>query len=258
MDLPERYPVVYEHLLQFREKLEKRYDKGVNWYNLRPCVYYREFDKPKIVYIRTAVEHGFYLDTAGYYLNDSSYIISVDDKYLLCYLNSKLFKFYKINTFVAFGDAKGRGRCKLEYNKMLKVPVREINDNQKEIFEKFADYMLFLNATEDRRKTEKDLIEFIDTQVIDSLVYELYFKEKVEEEGLKTNLLGVVEPYLKDIKDLKSDEEKLKVIEEVVEGIKSERAIEREIEQIKSHEWVKVVEGKNEGQFRKRKNGDNK
>ncbi|KAF5431711.1 Type II restriction/modification system, DNA methylase subunit, partial [Candidatus Methanophagaceae archaeon] len=242
LDIPNEYSAVYTHLLGFKDRLEKRCDKGVNWYNLRACAYYQEFDKTKIVYIRTAVEHGFYLDTEGHYLNDSSYVISVDDKYLLCFLNSELFKFYKINTFVAFGDAKGRGRCKLESNKMLKVPIQNVQESQKGVFKNLADYMVFLNETEERRKTETELIEFIDKQVIDSLVYELYFKDKIEEEGLKTNLLGLVESYLKDIGDFKTEEEKLEVVKEVVERIKSDRAIKREIERIKTQEWVKMIE----------------
>jgi hypothetical protein len=102
--------------------------------------------------------------------------------------------------------------------------------------------MLFLNETEERRKTEKELIEFIDKQVIDSLVYELYFIDKFEEDGLKTNLLGAVEPYLNDIEDLEADDEMLKVIKEAVVKIKSDRAIKREIERIKTHEWVKMIE----------------
>ena len=79
--------------------------------------------------------------------------------------------------------------------------------------------------------------------ICDFLVYELYFKEKFEEEELKTNLLGFVEPYLKDIAGLKNEEEKLRVTKEVVAGIKSDRAIKTEIEKIKGHEWVKVMEG---------------
>jgi hypothetical protein len=53
-------------------------------------------------------------------------------------------------------------------------------------------------------------------------VYELYFKEKFKEDGLKTNLFGAVEPYLKDIESLETDEEKLVVIKGVVEKIKNE------------------------------------
>jgi hypothetical protein len=144
---------------------------------------------------------------------------------------------------VAFGDAKGRGRCKLESNKMLKVPIQNVQESQKGVFKNLADYMVFLNETEERRKTETELIEFIDKQVIDCLVYELYFKDKFEEEGLKTNLLGAVEPYLKDIENLKTDEEKSKVTKEVMGRIKGDNKVKREIEKIKSHEWVKVIEG---------------
>lgn len=37
--------------------------------------------------------------------------------------------------------------------------------------------------------------------------------------------------------------EKLKVIKEVVEKIKNDGKVRREIERINGHEWVKVVEG---------------
>ena len=39
---------------------------------------------------------------------------------------------------------------------------------------------------------------------------------------------------------------KLKAIEEVVEKIKKNGKVMREIERIKEYEWVKVVEGENE------------
>jgi hypothetical protein len=103
--------------------------------------------------------------------------------------------------------------------------------------------MLFLNETEERRNSEKELIEFIDKQVIDSLVYELYFKEKIEEDGLKTNLLGLVESYLKDIDGLETDEEKLKLINEVVERIRGDKIAMSEMARIKGHEWVRIIEG---------------
>ncbi len=160
----------------------------------------------------------------------------MDDKYLLCFLNSELFKFYKINTFVAFGDAKGRGRCKLDYNKMQKVPIQKVQESQKEVFKNLADYMIFLNETEERRKTETELVEFIDSEIIDSLVYELYFKEK-----LGTDLIGLVEPYLVNIEEI-DDEVRLNMIEEVVGKIKKDRKVKNEIERIKGHEWVRVVE----------------
>ena len=120
--------------------------------------------------------------------------------------------------------------------------------NFKEIDEKaigmisiLCTYMLFLNATEERRESEKELTEFIDKEIIESLVYELYFKEE-----LGTNLFEFVEPYLIDIEGISDDEMRLKTIEEVVEKIKQDGKVMREVERMKWHEWVKVVEGKDE------------
>ena len=39
------YPSIYLHLLQFKENLILRTDKGDKWYNLRACKYYGEFEK---------------------------------------------------------------------------------------------------------------------------------------------------------------------------------------------------------------------
>jgi len=128
-----------------------------------------------------------------------------------------------------------------------KLPIKFPNDQQS--FITLCNYMLFLNKTEERRESEKDIIDFIDKQIIDSLVYELYFKEKFEQDGIKTNLLQLVEPYLKDIENLKSDEEKLKTIKQVTEKIRNDSKVMKEIEKIKSHKWVKIIEGgKNDSQ----------
>jgi hypothetical protein len=150
------------------------------------------------------------------------------------------------------------------------IPIKAPASPEKFII--LADYMLFLNATEERRNTEKELIEFIDKQIIDSLVYELYFKEKFYEDKLydakEEILLKLIEQYLKPIdydkyselywkkqlgeklsndeeKELERlDEENLKVIKEVVEKIKSDKKIIEQIEKIKSHPWVKIIEGR--------------
>jgi len=153
--------------------------------------------------------------------------LNFDLKYILAILNSKFVKFY-LNTI---------RRHRIEYyfypDDFKRLPIKKMPLTSQQPFIILCDYMLFLNETEERRKAEKELIEFIDEQVIDSLVYELYFKEKFEDEGLKTNLLGLVEPYLKGIEDLKTEEEKLKVIKEVVARIKGDRRVKSDIQKIK-------------------------
>ncbi|BBO18233.1 type I restriction enzyme R protein N terminal domain protein [Candidatus Brocadia pituitae] len=75
----QNYPSIANHLLPFKEKAEKRYDKGEYWWELRACEYYAEFEKPKII-IPTIVQNASYtLDILGFYSNDKTSIIGTDD-----------------------------------------------------------------------------------------------------------------------------------------------------------------------------------
>jgi hypothetical protein len=219
---------------------QKRYDKGDFWWELRACDYYEEFEKEKIVWPMVSSNSSmFCLVQEGVYLNNKCYLITGKDvKYILSLLNSKVAWWF----FSTRESKLGSKGLEIRKEGLSSFPVPKVVSNDQMKYVRLCDYLLFLNETEERRKTETELIDFIDKQVIDSLVYELYFKEKFEEEGLKTNLLGAVEPYLKDIWDFKTEEEKLEVVKEVVEMIKSDRAIKREVEKIKGHEWVKIME----------------
>ena len=160
------YPTAFQHLKQYKDKLESRCDKGLNYYNLRACAYYEEFEKPKLIYIHTAKEHQFYYDTEGHYINNSSYMIVTDSKFLFCFLNSKLFKYYKRLKFVAYGDGQENRRCKLDYNKMLTVPIKKDVDEKpfEDLFEKIQTIKLN-NPSTDTSALERE---------IDQQVYDLY------------------------------------------------------------------------------------
>ena len=161
---------------------------------------------------------------------------NVSKKYALLLLNSSLINYITCRYVLSYGVRIFRNYL------FHMLPLRLPRSQQP--FVTLADYMLFLNATEERRSMVKELIEFIDKQVIDSLVYELYLKEKFEQDGIKTNLLELVKPYLKDISNLRSDEEKLETIKKVVEKIKDDKKIMMQMKKIKSHPWVKIIEGR--------------
>lgn len=162
---------------------------------------------------------------------------SEPDKSIIPILNSKLMD-YLCKKYI-FNMHNKPSNLQLDVTSF--TPIKPNYDTP--VYSKFCEYMLFLNATEKRRTKEKELIELIDKQIINSLVYELYFKEKFKQDGIKTNLLEHVEPYLKDISTLNSDEEKLQIIKKVVEKIKDDKEIMEQIEKIKSHPWIKVIEG---------------
>jgi hypothetical protein len=156
---------------------------------------------------------------------------NLNNKTLACILNSHLMDFIVKRYIINYSEL-----TVAFYNSITMFTPIVIPEIQQP-FITLYDYMLYLNATEQRRNSEKDLILFINKQVIDPLVYELYFKEI-----LKTNLLWLVEPYLRDIENLKSEEEKLKTIKQVVEKIKSDEKIMEQIEKIKSHPWIQMIE----------------
>ena len=166
LDIIKKYPSAYNYLKQFEDKLSARQDKGKNWWNLRACKYYAEFEKTKLIYIYTAKKHEFYLDTEGRYINNNCYMIVSDDKYLFGYLNSKLFEWYKRIKFVAYGDAIEQGRVKLDYNKMITVPIKNTTSQSKNKVSKLVDKILSVKSV------SKDVTAL--EQQIDNLVYKLY------------------------------------------------------------------------------------
>jgi adenine-specific DNA-methyltransferase len=99
----DKYPAIKKHLLQFRELLmpkpkdykgnswKGRKPGAYKWYEIQDAVdYYDEFNKPKIIYPNILKRPEFTLDTNNWFTNQKCFIISLDDKYLLGFLNSKL------------------------------------------------------------------------------------------------------------------------------------------------------------------------
>ncbi len=178
----EKYPTLKNYLLSWGiERLEQTGKKYIidgeeivarkktnnKWFETQDSIaYYEEFEKPKLIYIHTAKDHQFYFDTEGHYINNSCYMIVTDSKFLFCFLNSKLFKYYKRLKFVAYGDGQEAGRCKLDYNKMVTVPIKKGVDEKpfEELVEKIQTIKQS-NPTDDTSDLEHQ---------IDKLIYQLY------------------------------------------------------------------------------------
>jgi len=182
--LKEEYPSLYRYLLSNYNELAGRNkdETGIRyeWYALQRwgANYYREFDEEKLIYIHTARNHEFYYDTEKHYVNNSCYIIANKSKFLFCFLNSSLFKYFKKIKFVAYGDGTEDGRCKLDGNKMATVPIRDNVDERP--FEK-----LFFELQDAVGKDDDGRIKALESE-IDSLVYQLY--------GLTYDEVLVVDP----------------------------------------------------------------
>lgn len=179
--MQEEYPALYAYLCDNKEELSGRNKdetgKRYEWYALQRwgAKYYAEFDEEKLIYIHTAKNHEFYYDTEKHYVNNSCYIIACKSKFLYCFLNSKLFSYFKRIKFVAYGNGAEAGRCKLDGNKMATVPIKENVEESlfEEKFQKLQNLIKFQADT----ITEED--------EIDRLIYQVY--------GLTEEEIAIVE-----------------------------------------------------------------
>ncbi|MFP4333809.1 MAG: TaqI-like C-terminal specificity domain-containing protein, partial [Campylobacterales bacterium] len=220
LDIRDKYRGIFNHLEQYKDKLTKRQDKGLNYWNLRACDYYDKLEKPKLIYYHTALTHGFYFDTEGYYISANCYFIANADRYLQCILNSKLFHFIKKYLFPAFGDAEKGGRVRLDANKMNKLPIKNTSDEEKLIYVEKAEMLSklsrlyqdtkqnFINEL-DLEKIPKKLQNFEELEFEDfakeyAKAKKIKFADKLAERNFKNNWLALFENDKKEVLELQS------------------------------------------------------
>lgn len=220
LEIENDYKGIYNHLEQYRNKLIKRQDKGKNYWNLRACDYYDKLEQPKLIYYHTALNHGFYFDTEGYYISANCYFIANADKYLQCVLNSKLFHFVKKYLFPSFGDSEKGGRVRLDANKMNTLPIQKIEESEKDFYIQKADEMFLLNKQ--FQETKQNFIHELNLEKVpkklqnfeilefDEFVKEytkakkLKFADKLEERNFKNDWKALFENDKKEVLELQS------------------------------------------------------
>lgn len=179
--IKENYPAVANHLQQYADKAEKRFDKGEYWWELRACDYYDEFQKSKIIYPNICKKPEFTFDSNGLYTNQKCFIIPLQDKYLLAILNSSV-------TFFLFRSILPKLRGDFyepSYIYFKEFPIRTIDFNipsEKATHDKLVplvDRMLDLHKKKnslppsaEREKIEREIA--VTDEKIDEIVYGLY------------------------------------------------------------------------------------
>jgi len=136
----DEYPAVKGHLLQFKKELtpkkpgEKigRKPGDYKWYEIQDVIdYYKEFEKPKIIFRGLSIKGEFPYAKEPLYVNAPASIISNGSPYLSAILHSKLIWFVIINTCPLIS-----GEFRRLYNyKIEKLPI-VITD--KENYEKLS------------------------------------------------------------------------------------------------------------------------
>ncbi|MFM5883673.1 TaqI-like C-terminal specificity domain-containing protein, partial [Methanobrevibacter gottschalkii] len=171
LDLINEYSSIYKYLRQYQEELEKRYDKGKEWYNLRACSYDDLFEKEKIIYSEISNEPSFTFDSDRYYLGNTAYIInsnSINLKYLLGLLNSNvLFWIFKKICYNL-----GKNGFRFIKNFVEQLPIVIDLDNHDDLI-KLVDNIIILNK--EIEKYENELFDILRNDL-----HILNFSKKIE------------------------------------------------------------------------------
>ncbi len=168
----EDFPEIESYLKHFYNELRPR--DGVedigrkpgnyNWYEIQDnTAYYKEFEKPKIIWGLTADKWAFAYDEGGHYLPSNGYILTSkrdDLKYILAILNSNVMRYY----FSHIGIMTAGGAFTLKHGTILNLPVIETK-NTKDIVE-IVDHILL------GKKSGFDTSVFEDK--LENIVYDLY------------------------------------------------------------------------------------
>ncbi|OCL96864.1 Eco57I restriction-modification methylase domain-containing protein [Arcobacter porcinus] len=186
----EDYPAVKEHLEAYKTKLEKRAGKQL-WWQLQSNSF-KDFDKPKILYMEMQTRNSFCLDNKGSYaVNNKIYIYPQKDNYLLSILNSAI-TWYLISKFCT----QIQNGYQISYDYLKQIPIPKIDEESQKPFIKLVDEILeakqkikdykplldeaIKNNNFDREialKKELENLENIFTtneKTIDQMVYKLY------------------------------------------------------------------------------------
>jgi type I restriction-modification system DNA methylase subunit len=143
-----KYPAIYEHLLQFREQLEPRPDNWndnnkrqwpgrkpgpYKWYEVQDTVeYYDVFEGSKIVWPDITRKSRFSWGEPGMYLGNTAYCIPADSYALLGILASRVTWFVITQISQPLGEREGTLIYRLFRQYMERLPIPSLTDEQRE------------------------------------------------------------------------------------------------------------------------------
>lgn len=253
----ESYPAIYKHLSKYKEQLSARNkaETGIRyeWYALQRWAsdYWEEFETPKIVYQDIARYFGMAWDDSGALLANTCYFIPNASKYLLGVLLSSAMRFYVGKTI---GSDEG-GFIRLFSIHVKNFPIPDAEDWQKEIIEKFVEYILFLKKNtesltaaplfENKPNTfvkDANIIVSYFEAIIDGLVYELFLPDELREAGKEFFAL------LKKVKlsalDGSNNEEIIRTVYQTLHA--ENHPVRQNLFLLDSIESIRIILGKNE------------
>ena len=180
LNIPKKYPAIHAHLETIGKQIESgkvkargkglfdRDDQGVNWWNLRACAYYTEFEKEKIVWKRIGSILRFAYSQHPMFCLDSTCIATGKKvKFLTAVLNSRVahYQLFDLAPKTGTGDLIVSVQA---LEPLLVPPITEANQHLVTEMETLVEKII------DAKQADSDTDPSVLEDEIDKLVYALY------------------------------------------------------------------------------------
>jgi len=199
------------------------------------------FEKPKIVVPQRSLQNTFgYNETSWYASADVYFIIKKDHnvnlKYVLALLNSKLYFCWYYNK----GKRKGES-LELYLIPLSETPIKIASQELQSKFVSLSDYIIF--QKKHNSFPNSHLISTFFEQIIDGMVYELYFPELLKKHNREIiKHLG----ELPEFTDSMSDEQKMKICKKVFDRLNDkEHPVRINLLYMSTIPEIAIIEGEN-------------
>jgi adenine-specific DNA-methyltransferase len=212
IEFSKTYNALYKYLEGYKEDLSNRNkdETGIRyeWYALQRCAatYKEEFSKEKIIWKNVGSKVRFsYSDQEVYGLDTTCIATGEKIKYLTGLLNSKVCQYQLFES----APRTGTGDLKASVQALEPIRVYYPNDQEQKQIETITDYLICLHRKSTDQiisHTTNDRVATHFENVLNMMVYELYFEQHMKEVGI--DVLQFVKK--------KQEEIKYKIIEEQI------------------------------------------
>jgi adenine-specific DNA-methyltransferase len=210
VDIPRNYPVLAAHLESFGEEFKRRGAQGENWWNLRACSFYDDFESDRVVWIELTNEPRFAVCAAGVYMLNTAYFILPPKGFsahtLVGILNSSVSGFYMKHS----AQTSGMGVTRWFKVHVSEIPLPNLSQTQKSVIG---------NLVHLRVNSEPNTAQFLEC-LIDVCVMECYFGEHVAERDLL--FIDDLEPLLSGFNHGTNDQKQRERLDQLFRALNAE------------------------------------
>ncbi len=225
----------------FNKKVEKKiWDQGIGTPSIGETN--ERFLKPKLVIRQSDVRLTATYDDEGYHCDYNLFTANklssapLELKYILSLLNSKLMTYYVLEK--GYLNIKPGKTPQIRITDVKELPIKETRSQAP--FIRLVDYILFLKKIKLTNSSDQLMPTYFE-QIIDGMVYELYFPELIKKHKREIiQHLG----ELPEFTDKMSDEQKMKICKTVFNRLNDrEHPVRVNLEGMKQIPEIRMIEG---------------